>query len=661
MQDKRTRTAVSRRVGAVVTTTMVMAGLVGLAATTASATADIGIEGPSYAGAYLDPSGSKPQSKLWHHDGSWWGVLFQPASATFRIHRLERATGAWVATPAVIDARVNSRADVLWDGRKLYVASHRYSVTSESGYPARLYRLSYDTAARQFVHDAGFPSQINNQKTESLVIDKDGTGRLWATWTQSNRIYVSHTLVDESAWSPPFILPGIGTTVASDDISSVVAFGGDRIGILWGNQQTGAFHFAVHRDVDPPATWTTETAMSGAGIADDHLSLRADATGRLHAVVKTSLHGDLDPLVLLLTRDPSTGRWSSTTVASNVDSHTRPIVQLDESARQVHVLMTGPQPPSTTGQKGGDIYLKSASMDAPAFAAGLGTPLIRDSGNATMNNVTSTKQPVSAATGLVALASTEGTDRYWHADLPLGASTTTTTAPTSTTASTPTTTAVTTSTTTSSTTTAAPTTTVPTTTTTAPATTTTTTAATTTTTTATTTTAQTTTTTAAQTTTTTTPTDSRTTVVPVTKDAYTRSAAPTTRYGASTFVRVQAASATDIYHAHLAFAVPTGLGTITSAKLRLHVTSGSIDGGTVHLADPAWDEMAITWSNAPALGAAVANADRVADGTWVEIDVTPSIVPGAAVGFALRNSTADGAYYSSREGANPPQLVITSV
>jgi hypothetical protein len=59
------------------------------------------------------------------------------------------------------------------------------------------------------------------------------------------------------------------------------------------------------------------------------------------------------------------------------------------------------------------IYYKAASTLAPNFPSGLGTALITGTGKP--NDVSSTKQNLSSATGLVALASTAGSDDYWHA------------------------------------------------------------------------------------------------------------------------------------------------------------------------------------------------------------------------------------------------------
>jgi hypothetical protein len=70
----------------------------------------------------------------------------------------------------------------------------------------------------------------------------------------------------------------------------------------------------------------------------------------------------------------------------------------------------------TSGQSGGDICEKTAPIDKISFPRGPGRPVIRDAGSPDMNDVTSTKQPVGAASGLVVMANNDLTNRYWHAD-----------------------------------------------------------------------------------------------------------------------------------------------------------------------------------------------------------------------------------------------------
>ena len=52
-----------------------------------------------------------------------------------------------------------------------------------------------------------------------------------------SRVYVSHTTAAATtSWVTPYIVPGAGTTLTSDDISSLIHFGGDKIGVMWSNQ-----------------------------------------------------------------------------------------------------------------------------------------------------------------------------------------------------------------------------------------------------------------------------------------------------------------------------------------------------------------------------------------------------------------------------------------
>ena len=238
--------------------------------------------------------------------------MWDTASQDFHIFRLDLPTQTWVDTGTAIDTRANSHADVLWAGSHLYVASH-LSVGSESaavaGYPSYLYRFSYAPGSKSYSLDSGFPVLINNYKTETLVIDRDSTGKVWATWQQDNQIYVNRTLSgDDHSWGTPFALPVTGSSVTTDDNSAVIAFGGDSIGLMWSNQTSAndAMFFAVHLDGDPDTTWqASRTAIQGPNTADDHInlkSLQADGSGRVYAAVKTSFTNSAQPLIMLLVR-----------------------------------------------------------------------------------------------------------------------------------------------------------------------------------------------------------------------------------------------------------------------------------------------------------------------------------------------------------------------
>ena len=101
---------------------------------------------------------------------------------------------------------------------------------------------------------------INNVRSESLVIDKDSTGQLWATWVQgasgNRKVWVNRTTTG-TTWGTPSELPVNGTSVADDDISSIVAFrdgAKPSIGVFWSNQKGSSFHFAVRDDAAADTT-----------------------------------------------------------------------------------------------------------------------------------------------------------------------------------------------------------------------------------------------------------------------------------------------------------------------------------------------------------------------------------------------------------------------
>jgi hypothetical protein len=403
--------------------------LFGVASTAAAANPQFGTKDQSFTGASTAPSGSKPESKLWFNDGRWWAVMWDSASPSFRIFRADAAATTWVNTGTAVDSRGSARSDALWDGTHLYIASHSVASDSShntSGRPAKLYRFSYSSGTMTYALDSGFPVNIIDVSTETFVIDKDSTGTLWATWTQARRPYVAHTTVDDKTWTAGFIPPVSGVSLNSDDISSLVPFGGNKIGLMWSNQSDSHMYFATHTDGAADGTWTaSEQATTGSGSADDHINLKTDSAGRIYAAVKTSFTSSSQTLIQLLVRG-SGGGWSAYRFGTVSDSHTRPIVLLDEQHGLLHMFATGKYPGQSSGQSGGTIYEKTATIGAIAFSTGSGTPFIQDPNSSNMNNATSTKQGVNSNTGLVVLATNDSTKFYWHATESLGTPTNTT-------------------------------------------------------------------------------------------------------------------------------------------------------------------------------------------------------------------------------------------
>jgi PKD repeat protein len=143
-----------------------------------------------------------------------------------------------------------------------------------------------------------------------------------------------------------------------------------------------------------------------------------------------------------------------------------------------------------------------------------------------------------------------------------------------------------------------------------------------------------------------------------TGDAYVWSGNATRNYGLNSTLRVRT-DGSDVYRVYLRFDVQGVSGSITDARLRLFVTDPSPIGGTINRVSSTWSESTITWASAPTVGTALDTEAAVTAGQWIELDVTAAVTANGAYDFALTSSSSNSAIYSSREGAYPPELVVT--
>jgi hypothetical protein len=386
---------------------------------TQAATEAVGYSDFSYKFAGVSaPTGEKPQSKLWFNDGRWWGSLFDRSTGSYYIYYLNRATQAWVRTSTRLDSRPASKADVLWDGSHLYVASG-----GAGSMNAVLFRFSYTATTKTYRLDSGFPVTIRNGGAETLVLNKDATGQLWITYTQGSpkKVYVNRSLGSDAKWNPAaaFVIPAAGTkpSVSADDISTLIPFS-NRILVLWSNQTDSSFYYAIHSDNAADQTWTGGLAWRHPSIADDHLNIKAldTAAGNVFAAVKTSIEGASTsaPRILLLRRKLD-GSWTVHTVSSGADNQTRPILLIDKTTPSNPRLYV-----FSSDESGGSIYYKRTGLNPIAFAPGKGTRFISSNTYTAINDATSTKQNVDSTTGLVVLAQDASKSWYLHNYMALG-------------------------------------------------------------------------------------------------------------------------------------------------------------------------------------------------------------------------------------------------
>jgi hypothetical protein len=108
----------------------------------------------------------------------------------YHIFRLRLRPQRWVDTGVLVDGRDSTRQDVLSTGSRLFIASHKYVGVSNfasspmPGDQMRLYRFSYSAGLNKYTLEG--TAVINEQKSETLVIDRDSNGAIWATWVQED-------------------------------------------------------------------------------------------------------------------------------------------------------------------------------------------------------------------------------------------------------------------------------------------------------------------------------------------------------------------------------------------------------------------------------------------------------------------------------------------
>lgn len=154
--------------------------------------------------------------------------------------------------------------------------------------------------------------------------------------------------------------------------------------------------------------------------------------------------------------------------------------------------------------------------------------------------------------------------------------------------------------------------------------------------------------------------------VTATRDAWVRSDATGDNAGTGTTLQVKSQSGQN-RRSLVGFTLPSAAGcTLVSATLRLHAGTAAT-GRTIQALQLAgtWTETGVTWATQPATTGTAATASSALG--WVEFDTTTIVqaqYAGTSHGFLVRDATessgtAAAQVYSSREGADPPQLVLT--
>ncbi len=344
---------------------------------------------------------------------AWWGA-FSDASSGIYFHR--REGGNFVKGDFIDDNFQSGKPDTLFNGLELFV------LVFESGSLAKLYKyipsfvvegnpLTGFTLRPTYLLLPGFPVDLPLAGlANAIALHQDSTGKLWATYTSRRNVHVIwSTSVDHKTWDTTGMILASNIADFTTEAATIMHFGGDKIGVVWGNQALREIAFRFHHDGDSETVWSQKEIVDCCqdvldedgdlkGVADDHLSLRAAPDGHLFLVAKDSIGAGR----LHLYVRGGDGTWGQKTIVDPdpVAEPTRPVLLLDVENNHAYVVYRE----SRTDR----IYFSRTPMNSPPVFDPRCTFIDRRPDGGRLSNPTSTKQNVDGTTDLVAVAGREG-------------------------------------------------------------------------------------------------------------------------------------------------------------------------------------------------------------------------------------------------------------
>ena len=143
----------------------------------------------------------------------------------------------------------------------------------------------------------------------------------------------------------------------------------------------------------------------------------------------------------------------------------------------------------------------------------------------------------------------------------------------------------------------------------------------------------------------------------LTDDTYVYMNSPDLNYGSETTLRIKGSNGTFIRDDYLKFTVTGVSGGVNSATLKVYSNDvvGAVMAKTV--ADTSWTEGTVTWTNRPAMGTTL-DTQTCSSSSWIEFDVTSHITGNGTFSLGLTSTEVGNTTFSSKEGANSPELVV---
>jgi hypothetical protein len=341
-------------------------------------------------------TGEKPQSKSWFAHGKWWCCL---NGKIFRMENDQFTEVQNIGSNVMVDAH--------WNGTELFLLNTSWSTQ-------QFYKFTYNFTDDNYTIVDGFPITFSNGNgnslgsPETITLAQDSTGKIWVTLEQGTEIRVYWTeSADHKTWNTQGVV--VGTGVYADDISSVTALPGGKIGVIWSNQNDTKVHFRMHLPGTPETTWTADEECNGTYNADDHMNFAVAPDGRVFVAVKTEGGGSTH---LLLERTLA-GSWNQYPVSPG--GGTRPNVMYNSEQDEIVYFYQ-------TSEGNGYVVIYRVPSDAIVLDS---PDTIINSGDA--RDVSGTKQVLTAETGCLILAqqgaTSSSTVYFYYTDIDSGGST----------------------------------------------------------------------------------------------------------------------------------------------------------------------------------------------------------------------------------------------
>ncbi len=315
--------------------------LVALAGTTVASEAGL-VTHPSFRVDSRNPTADKPQSKLWHAQGTWWALL--PAAA---------GPSLWGRGPAGWREQENVRRTLAGRPGRCDVWFDQEGATAVGlgADSLAVYRFTpgKKAAAGWEVQELAAWPVSTTVPLETVTIARDETGRWWVAApvtppgaisvasktnhkVQPSRVVQVWYSGDARAWTA---LPPLATGIGGDDICMITALAGG-VGVAWSDQNRDEVAFRLHRNDRAPEAWeAVERIASGGKTADDHLHA-AVAGGKLWLATKNSVDTVGQPQLVLRVRSAD-GTWRNFPYAPKQAGRdpSRPIVVADPSGKKL--------------------------------------------------------------------------------------------------------------------------------------------------------------------------------------------------------------------------------------------------------------------------------------------------------------------------------------